>query len=411
MYESKLNGIKHIKYQEYVMICLYIIIAFCMVWAFTGQWPWNANAYNSYTLQACAWLEGRLDLGRDYPHLELAIYGNQYYVSFPPFPSFIMLPFALIFKERTPDGWIALFTTLLGAIYAAKLYTSLKKERKQVLFWVIFLFLGTNVLFTSINGWVWFIAQNMSITLSMMALYYATKANITMSLFFWACAVGCRPFQVTYFPLLLCILYGKIKSENTSITLLELIKRKWFCAIPMCCVALSYMILNYMRFGSIIEFGHNYLPEFVRSKQEGGQFSLSYVAANFKNLMRLPKVLDTGQFDFYNMNGVLFLLVSPIYISYFYCFIRNLVQRKKVTIHFVLIISVSIHIFLLMCHRTMGGWHFGNRYINDTLPFVFFGVIALQDDQKECVWLDSVLCHFGILLNVIGTIAVYNHWI
>lgn len=403
------NRTKFVKTREYIVVCLYFIVTFLIVGAFTGQWPWNTNIYNSYTLQACSWLDGRLDLGQDYPHLELAIYDNKYYVSFPPFPSYVMLPFAFIFKTRTPDGWIAILTTLLGAIYAVKLYKSIKKENKQAIFWVIFLFLGTNILFTSINGWVWFIAQNMSITLSIMALYYATKGNITLSLLFWACAVGCRPFQVTYFPLILYILYARIKSENASITIIKLIQKKWFCVIPMVCVALSYMLLNYARFGSIVEFGHNYLPEFVRSEQ--GQFSLSYVLPNFKNLMRLPQILESGQLNFYNINGFLFFLVSPIFISYFYYIIKNFLNQKKVTIHLGLLLLVLLHIFLLMCHKTMGGWHFGNRYINDTLPFVFFGILALQSDKEDAFFLHSILCHFGILLNITGTIAVYNHWI
>ena len=47
-------------------------------------------------LQAQSWLEGRLDLGKDYPYLELAVFGGKYYVSFPPFPSYIMFPFAAL---------------------------------------------------------------------------------------------------------------------------------------------------------------------------------------------------------------------------------------------------------------------------------------------------------------------------
>ena len=47
----------------------------------------GSSAYNSYTLQAMAWRDGMVSLGRDYPHLELAVYNNDWYVSFPPVPS------------------------------------------------------------------------------------------------------------------------------------------------------------------------------------------------------------------------------------------------------------------------------------------------------------------------------------
>ena len=36
---------------------------FLVLMMFTGQWPWRANDYNTYALQADAWLHGRLDLG------------------------------------------------------------------------------------------------------------------------------------------------------------------------------------------------------------------------------------------------------------------------------------------------------------------------------------------------------------
>ena len=93
-------------------------LALLPVMMFTGHWPTHHNPYNSYTLQACAWLEGRLDLGRDYTWLELAIVDGRYYVSFPPFPSYVMLPFAALFGENTPDGLIALSVTLLSVVYA-----------------------------------------------------------------------------------------------------------------------------------------------------------------------------------------------------------------------------------------------------------------------------------------------------
>lgn len=81
--------------------------------------------YRSYTLQACAWLDGRLDLGTDYPWLELAIYEGKYYVSFPPFPSLVLLPFAAIFGTNTPDHWISLVFSLVGIIYALRLYRTI----------------------------------------------------------------------------------------------------------------------------------------------------------------------------------------------------------------------------------------------------------------------------------------------
>ena len=93
---------------------LSILLAMVIVAAFTGQWPTADNTYRSYLLQAMSWLEGRLDLGRDYPWLELAIYEGKYFVSFPPFPSYVLLPLAAIWGMNTSEGLVAWVVTLLG---------------------------------------------------------------------------------------------------------------------------------------------------------------------------------------------------------------------------------------------------------------------------------------------------------
>ena len=68
----------------YVQVSFFAVFAVLCI--FTGKYPWDSNPFNSFTLQACSWLKGRLDLGENYPWLELAIYEGKYYVSFPPFP-------------------------------------------------------------------------------------------------------------------------------------------------------------------------------------------------------------------------------------------------------------------------------------------------------------------------------------
>ena len=57
-----------------------------------GTQPFAHSDYDSYTLQALAWREGKISLGQDYPHLELAVYEGDWYVSFPPVPSLVRRP-------------------------------------------------------------------------------------------------------------------------------------------------------------------------------------------------------------------------------------------------------------------------------------------------------------------------------
>ena len=56
-----------------VLICVYAAVHGAL-----GTQPFAHSNYDSYTLQALAWREGRVSLGQDYPHLELAVYEGDF---------------------------------------------------------------------------------------------------------------------------------------------------------------------------------------------------------------------------------------------------------------------------------------------------------------------------------------------
>ena len=206
----------------YVIVPLALLGTFWVIAAFAGQWPWQSNPYNSYALQTDSWLKGRLDLGQNYEWLELAIYQGKYFVSFPPFPSYVLIPFVVLFGTNTPDHLIALAVTIIGCIYAVKLYREASAEKQHSLFWVLMLYFASGYLFVGMNGYVWFIAQSMSFTLSLMALYYTLQNKGGLALAFWACAVGCRPMLALYGILLVYLLVKGYKKENPKGTVWQL---------------------------------------------------------------------------------------------------------------------------------------------------------------------------------------------
>ena len=388
---------------DFITLIFGITAIYFIVWSFTGQWPWSTNYYNSFALQADAWRSGNLDLGRDYSFLELAIYNGKYYVSFPPFPSFLIFPFTVFFGSKTPDHFIALFSSWLGAFYALRLLRRFHK--KDHLFWILFLMVGSNLLYVSVNGWVWFLAQNMAFTLSIMALYYAVAGKGGLSMACWAFSVGCRPFQVIYAPVLLYILY---KQMEPAYKMTDIIKRYFLWAVPTMLIASVYMALNYARFGSIIEFGHNYLPEFTDA--EHGQFSSIYLKENFKRLFRLPKLGQDGVLDFHKFDGVAFWLVNPIVISYLIYYVSRCTRKYVDKVLLIVIpVLIALHLFLICLHKTLGGWHFGNRYTIDFLPFMFYSLLCLTSYKND--WLmrfQYPIFIFGLALNVAGTIHSYT---
>lgn len=387
----------------FIIVFWGIILIHLIVSLFTGKWVFSDNPYNSYTLQALSWLEGRLDLGRNYEYLELAIYGGKYYVSFPPFPSYILLPFAFIFGKQTPDGWISLAVCLIGAWFAYKIGVSLLHNEKKAAFWTLFLYSGTNILFLTLDGWVWFFAQNLSLMLSFMTINFAIEGKLTRCLCCFVMSIGCRPFQVIYLPVL-CYLFLIKKKQKV---------KNWI--VPMITsggIGISYMVLNYMRFGNVWEFGHNYLPEFLEAAN--GQFSVHYMKENILCLLRLPYFTEDLKLNFYHFNGTAFWLVSPVFLSAFILFIHSIYNWNVQDIYnrrliLILTFCILIHIIWFTAHKTMGGWHFGNRYTVDAIPYLYFMICYIllnkSNTKNEIIHFYLFIC--GIFINVIGTIIFY----
>lgn len=270
---------------EYALYPLIVLIVLLVMGAFTGRFLTTDNPYGSYTIQACAWLEGHLDVNPNFTWLELAEYGGKFYVSFPLFPSYVMLPFAAIFGLDTPDHFINLAVTLLGIAYALRIYRRMTGSSRYAARYVLYLYLANGYLFIALQGWVWFLAQTMCFTLSLMAADAAQRGRSGWALAWWACAVGCRPMAALYLPLLVHLLNQSGVRHSW--------KRQMANLLPAALIVASYMVLNYLRFGNPLEFGHTYLPEFQLA--ENGQFSLAYAWEHLQQLVRLPKYQGRGR--------------------------------------------------------------------------------------------------------------------
>lgn len=387
----------------------------------SGKSLFSPNPYNSYTLQAVAWSHGNLFLSENRSWLELAVCNGNYYVSFPPFPSYLLFPFALFCGEKTPDSLLAFCIMLIGVAYSVLIAKHHKLTDWQSILLSSFLYCSNNVWMVTVDAWVWFFAQNMSLTLTIMSFYYGSTGKFGRSLFFLAAAVGCRPFQIVYLPVILLMLFKAeiYKSKRT----IGLFIRRSYRFLPALILGISYIILNILRFGEPFEFGHSYLPEFL--KAEHGQFSLSYLSENLHHLFELPSFdPDTKTIVFQKFNGTNIFIVFPIFLiillallKLFCLSFRGITRPGRFeSIGFLLTLGlIFFHIFLLCLHRTMGGAHFGNRYIVDTMPAAYLlsaGLMKfftsrdlLQNTEKLIILLCSI---FGFLINFTGVLGYYT---
>ncbi|MGI5848469.1 MAG: hypothetical protein ACOX8Q_00125 [Christensenellales bacterium] len=379
-----------------------IAVAYIMLYKAIGQGIFSHCDYDSYTRQAEAWWRGSASLPENISWLELAEYRGGYYVSFPPFPSAVQFLFYPIFGIKTPDN---LINTLFALGAFVLIYRFLMRRGYSgfaASVFALLLTLGTNLFYLSVTGWVWFSAQTQGFFLSVLSVYLIYSQKKTAWYFSFLClglAVACRPFQIIYAPLLFYVLFENTEGKGFL--------HAFGClkyVLPMIFAGICIGAYNYIRFGYVLEFGHNYLPEFENTQQ----FSISYIPGNFIEILKLPGIKN-GSIVWPTFNGTLFFLVNPVYVMLGISFIKNQFGKKQ----FIYMLCVIAHFLATLSHKTMGGWQFGSRYLVDMIPFML--VIFAQDKSYKTghsikmMVLPAALCAFGIAVNISGA-AWYYSW-
>lgn len=384
----------------YLLLFLAMMGMFACLHLMIGTGFASPTFYNTYTLQAMAWRSGSLHLPHDFPWLELAIYEGEFYVSFPPLPSVILLPLTFLFGEATPDH-------LLVKIYAVAacfaLYAAFKQagNRRGSAALLSFLFTASSsALPMMLSGAVWYHAQMLAFMLICISLLCILKNKPTIGLFLYALSVACRPFDAVYGPLL----YGVYLHQNRNAAFRENVKKLLPGTILGLCVAAGLAVFNYVRFGNPLEFGHNYLPEF--SFQGGIQFSLSHVGRNLQTFLLGAPLSKSGETYTFNQFGYSMLIACPTLLLMLLHVISDVCKKQFTWVKGMLLLSMLLHIFLLLLHRTFGGYQLGARYVVDAIPYtaLYFSL------SKPCEKRNAVFITFlflMLLFTIVGLNAVH----
>jgi len=455
----------------------------------------DPNGFNTYALQAQRWWRGSLDLGRlcqncydaaqihfyrycaYFPHLEIAHYGGRYWASFPAVPSitaFLLYPFFGVFQ---PDRLIGFLYLLIGCIFMSLFFKRYTSELSAV-FWGFFAGMGSNLLSISVFSGVWFLAQNMSFMFCAMALWAistppqfqgwrkknnnaeavdgvtrAASRRWVWAFVFWALAVGCRPFQAIYLPILLWFLWRNLRiahnnqrdSETPSdkFTVRHFIRELPNYAWAPLLIAFVYMVHNFARFGNPLQFGHDFLPEMLRAPY--GQFSSRYAftrgdgatMSNLAQVLRFPEIRG-GRLVFPRWNGFFYPLANPIfallYLTVLFGGIAWIVKQlyrmrtkpstssalplpqtrifaKWETLILLVLVFITTHIkmTLMLFHTSNGGWHFGVRYFADAIPFLML-LLFIRRDIRARIWDIAVFFFIALPLQIYGTMGWLAGW-
>ena len=391
---KKLRGI------DIGMLCIpaLMLLGYIFIHMLFGGTLLSYNCWDSYSLQAMSWLSGRLDMGKNYEWLELAVYNGKYYLSFPPLPSVVMLPFVLLFGEKTPSNLVSALYGIFTAMIAYKILKKAGMKRGGAVFFAIAYVWGSNMLWLSTSGGVWFLAQGLNMLLLTACVYFAQQKMQMAAYAMAALAVGCRPFSVCMFLPLMAYFYMVDKDRPRA----DRIRGQIRPLIIPAFIALCYMLYNYVRFGNVLEFGHNYLPEFTES--EKGQFSLSYILPNLYNLLLRPVTLRADlTLEYPLFDGFMFYIANPMFLIWFAAVVKDVLQKRLDAVRLCIVIAVLAELLLLCAHKTLGGWQFGARYTVDMLPMALMYLLLKKDEPGG---ISAFIMAAGMMFNLYGALAM-----
>ena len=227
-----------------------------------------------FVYQADAFLHGQLAIRGRPPNLNDWVFLNgRWYVSFPPFPSVLMVPFVALFGIALNDVW---FTLVFAALNVPLLYRLLRRVQPGRAEWehaafALILGFGTLAWSCGIRGEVWYTAETVGVTLTLLYLHAAVEARHPVLA---GLAVACA--AITRTPLAFSAVFFVFEALCADGPVRPACLRdpaRWRAAAPkvlkyvaaIVAVAIPMAWANYVRFGSLSEFGHSHL--YAESRQ------------------------------------------------------------------------------------------------------------------------------------------------
>jgi hypothetical protein len=370
-----------------------------------------------FVWQADAFLHGQLHLTGRPPNLNDWVFERgRWYVSVPPLPAVLMMPFVALAGLAFND---VAFTLPFAAANVALLYRLLRRiqeaeggarsEWDHAVLALVFGF-GTLAWSCSIRGEVWFTAEVVGVTFTLLYLHAALRAkHPVLAGAALACGSLCRTpiaFSAVFFVLEAVTGGGPVDRANLRAAIGDPERRKKILhslalfAAPIAIVAGPVLWMNQARFGNPAEFGHSHLyaNRVNADIRAHGLFSFHYLARNLRSAFLLLPKLDFQPFRLgYDPNGMSLLVTTPLFALLLFPRERPRLWRPL----WMTAAAVALPGFL---YQNNGWQQFGFRFSLDYTPYLIV-LLALSGRVVDGVfWL---LAAVGVAVNAWGA-AVFN---
>ena len=377
-----------------------------------------------FVYQAHAFLHGQLALAVDRPpNLNDWVFENgHWYVSFPPFPAVVMMPFVALAGLAFND---VIFTIVFGALNVALFYRLARNvdparpEWDHAIFALVLGF-GTLAFSCAIRGEVWFTAETLGVTLTLLYLLAAHEAKHPVLA---GLALGCA--AITRTPLAFSFVFflaealsvsgepglqrGVAQGREQGLRLqVQLLAGRLRAALPrlvpfalaVIAVGIPMAAMNAARFGNPGEFGHSHLYA-NRVNQQIQQFGLFHYAFLERNLhsafTRLPEISFHPLKIGFNGEGLSLFVTTPLFFFLLW-------PREKPRLHRALWLTVALVAIPGFFYQNSGWYQFGFRFSLDYTPYLVLLLALGHRERTRVFWACAAA---SVAVNAWGA-AVFN---
>ncbi|GAC1635516.1 MAG: hypothetical protein NVS4B11_37770 [Ktedonobacteraceae bacterium] len=371
--------------------------------------PPGVGGGSHFILLADGWLHGHLYVEGTPPGLsDFTEYKGHWYVAFPPLPAVLLLPLVAIFHLSYQSIITLAFSIGMGILNIWLMQQVLLQfVRKQLLgahfatvaWLLVFFALGTELLYTTMKGSVWFIAHVVATTFVLLYIHEMLgKQRAWLATIFLGLASLARSTTLFTFPFFLVWTFAQERKRPL------VLMRQWITFGSVLSVFLAGMLLyNYVRFGSLLDFGYNTMhinPVVGDALHNYGQFSKHFIRTNVRfMLLEPPRFIQTFPYVTFNPFGTSIFLTMPALFFAFLGFRR----RGQRWLAAALLAGCVLPVIALLLYFNTGWYQFGYRFALDFLPFLF--LLAALGMSENPTWREKTLMTLSVLINVWGYIV------
>jgi len=365
---------------------------------------------------------------------QIASRSYTYYVSFPPLPALLMMPFVALWGMKFND---VIFTAAMAAFNVVLVFLVLRRLSaiglsKRTLseeLWLVALFaFGTAHFYSSVMGQVWFTAHVVGVGVTCLYVLAALEGRHP---FFAGLCLGLGFISRTPIPFTFPLILGEVLRRNLAppaegVTPLgddrhrpeiwPWIRSLWprirwrptlrqlvWMGVPAVAIASVIFLLNYLRFDNPFEFGHYYLNvRWAERIQRWGLFNYHFLARNLAVMFTLlPKIMVRHPYVKIPWHGLGIFVTTPPFAYLIWPRARSPIQPW-------LYLSILLPMILHLFYQNSGWVQFSYRF---SLDYTIFLMALLAIGGYRFGLLFKTLVVFAIAVNTFGAITLNRYMV